>query len=117
VPAVIDHDTSTADASNLPEQVMANSTFSFALIGVVPAVCDAEAGEANRLSTDAALSEMPGGRRARAAELQLLPRSTKRLVVAGCLPRALAKVTSLPFTRPARYSDSAGTDSADHASS
>lgn len=37
---------------------MANSTFSLALIGVVPAVCDAEAGEAGRLSTDDPLSEI-----------------------------------------------------------
>jgi hypothetical protein len=36
---------------------MSHSTFSFALIGVVPAVCDAEAGEASWLPADDSLRE------------------------------------------------------------
>ena len=37
---------------------MNNSIFSLALIGVVPATCDAEAGEGDRLSTDTPLGDV-----------------------------------------------------------
>jgi hypothetical protein len=37
-------------ACNLPEEIMDNSKFSIALTGVVPAACDAEAGEVERQS-------------------------------------------------------------------
>ena len=39
---------------NIPSMVVGNSTLSLALVGVVPAVCDAEAGEADEVVTDRA---------------------------------------------------------------